>query len=116
MNTNFTPGPWIAFRMVDEDGNLLTPEAVGEYMKNSTIVGLEETGRLDFYGVSCTKHGGDADVCFTGNGPTSAFNAALIAAAPDLYDALEPFANYACGCGECQNCKALAAIKRACGE
>ena len=39
------------------------------------------------------------------------------AAADDLMEALEPFANFACDPpNECHNCKALAAIKKAKGE
>jgi len=41
-----------------------------------------ETGSLDFYAVLCEKDDGTADVCHTGNGPTSAANAEFIANAP----------------------------------
>jgi hypothetical protein len=45
----------------------------------------------------------------------------LIAAAPELYEALEPFASFACdephvGEPECNNCKARAALAKARGE
>ena len=44
-------------------------------------------------------------------------NAQLIAAAPELYTALEPFAKFACDepC-DCFNCIARAALKKARGE
>jgi hypothetical protein len=43
-------------------------------------------------------------------------NACLVAAAPELLEALRPFAQFACGCGECHNCIAQAAIAKAEGK
>lgn len=61
----------------------------------------------------------DIMICENG-GETSAIedkaNARLIAAAPDLFKALKPFANFACSPpGECKcfNCKARDAINKA---
>jgi hypothetical protein len=44
-------------------------------------------------------------------------NGRLIAAAPELLEALEPFAKFACDePNDCFNCRARAAIKKARGE
>ena len=58
-----------------------------------------------------------AEIC----APTSAPNAHLIAAAPDLYEALLPFARFACdephvNEPDCNNCIARAALSKARGE
>lgn len=78
-----TPQQWTAYRMVHADTGLpFTAEEHGEYMRNSVIKSAGESGSTDFYFVRVEKPDGPADVCLTGNGPTSAANADLIAHAP----------------------------------
>jgi hypothetical protein len=79
-----TPGPWTAFRMAGEDGQPLRAAAAATYVAQC----IEAGGDRDFYAVSVQTEGGP-DICHTGNGPTSAENARLIAAAPDLLEALK---------------------------
>lgn len=71
-----TPGPWLAFRMVDEAGNPLRGDAAAKYVADCIGVNPEN----DFFAVAQPGES-KPDVCHTGNGPTSAVNAALIAAA-----------------------------------
>ncbi len=125
-----TPEPWQAVRLVHaETGLPMTPDEIGEYVKNSVIKSLEQSGTTDFMAVMCEKGDGSYDVCHVGNGPTSPANAALIAQAPtllrqrdELLELLRPFADMWCGeakpgedeC-ECHNCTAyqyIAAIER----
>lgn len=83
--SGFSAGPWTACRMVhDERGDDLTPEELGEYVKNSVIKSAQASRSTAFLFVSCEKADGPADVCHVGNGPTSPANARLIAAAPNL--------------------------------
>lgn len=85
-----TPGPWTVYAMVHEDTNEpMTPEQIGEYVKNSVIKSAEQSGTRQFLFVSAQKPDGPADVCHVGNGPTSPANAKLIAAAPELLAALK---------------------------
>lgn len=90
---NWTPGPWSAARMTVH-GSLPNREQLIEYITRTVDAGLAE-GRTDFYFVWCTKEDGDADVCHTGNGPTSLANAHLIAAAPEMYSILKRVLSYA---------------------
>ena len=77
-------GKWTACRMVHhERGDDLTPEELGEYVKNSVVKSAEASGSSAFLFVSVEKPDGDADVCHVGNGPTSPQNADLIQHAPD---------------------------------
>lgn len=76
-----TPGPWLPFTMAaDDNGTRLTPEQIGDYVKNSVIKSYAESGSDKFIFVSCEKEDGPADVCHVGNGPTSPQNAAFITA------------------------------------
>jgi hypothetical protein len=78
-----TPGPWTWGRLVDDTGEPLRGEPLEAYVLGT----IERSGGADFFAVLCEKPDGPADVCHTGNGPTSAENARLIAAAPDLLEA-----------------------------
>ena len=81
-----TPGPWVAARMVNEkNGLLLSRNELMEYLSATIDVSAKASGGYGFYFVI----GEGKDVCHTGNGPTSAVNAALIAAAPELLELLE---------------------------
>jgi hypothetical protein len=77
--TKWTQGPWSAEHLA-LTGKAAMKEYVGECV---------DKGGADFYAVLVEKPDGRYDVCHAGNGPTSAANAALCAAAPDLYAALE---------------------------
>jgi hypothetical protein len=85
-----TPGEWRAFNMVHEDhGGPMTPEELGEYVKNSVIKSLEFGGSPDRFLFISTGEEDAPDICHVGNGPTGPANARLIAAAPNLLDALK---------------------------
>ncbi len=71
-----SPPPWREARMIhDETGEPLTREQMIEYVTNTVRV----SGGDSFYFVYIEKDDGPADVCHTGNGPTSLANSALIA-------------------------------------
>ena len=86
--SKFTKAPWVPHNMTHEEGRPMTAEEIGEYVTNSVKMG--ETGRFLFISA---KHddGGNCDVCHIGNGPHGPYNANLIAAAPDMYEALRWF-------------------------
>lgn len=75
-----TPGPWTGHRMGIEK------DRIGEYVQASVNVSPGD----DFFFI-CAKRpdGSDADLCLTGNGPTSAINTQyIIAANPEVIRAL----------------------------
>lgn len=79
-----SPGQWQACRMTHEErGGDLTPEELGEYVKNSVIKSQADSGSTAFFFVSVDKGDGPADVCHVGNGPTSPANADFIQHAKD---------------------------------
>ena len=70
-----TPGKWFSYRMTDENtGEPITHERYLEYMTNSL-----KLGGKDLFFVYVEKSDGGADVCHSGNGPTSMQNAHFIA-------------------------------------
>lgn len=84
-----TSGNWQAFNMVHADrGDAMTPEEIGEYVKNSVLKSIEDGGSADRF-LFVSSGGPDArDICLVGNGPDGPANAALIAAAPHLLSIL----------------------------
>lgn len=74
-----TPGPWTP-HILDADKNF-----IGSYVQTC----IDASPGDNFYFVIGTHPDGHlADVCHVGNGPSSMKNALLIAAAPDLLEAL----------------------------
>lgn len=90
VETTHTPGHWTAFNMVHSErgGDAMTPEELGEYVKNNVIKSLEFGGSAERFLFISTGGEGDPDICHVGNGPRGPANARLIAAAPELLDAL----------------------------
>ena len=87
--TKFTQGPWTAYNMVNsETGAPMTPGEISEYVGNCVRARPECS---DFLFISAEKDGVPADVCHVGNGSDGPYNAHLIAAAPELYEALAAF-------------------------
>jgi hypothetical protein len=113
-----TPGPWNPHVMTHVDrGDLLTPEELGEYVKNSVIKSALESDTTEFVFVSADKQDGPADICHVGNGPTRAANARLIAAAPELLAALKLALPCVLDHESEENCRlVLAAIAKAEGK
>lgn len=73
-----TQGCWTACRMTHlERGDDLTPDELGEYVKNCVLVG----GERPFLFVSVEVGGVSVDLCHIGNGPNGPNNAAFIQAA-----------------------------------
>ncbi len=76
--SKFTPGPWEAFTL---DKPL---EAIPKYVAAC----IANSGGNDFYIVEGRDEDGVFDVAHVGNGPRGFKHAHLIAAAPELYEAL----------------------------
>lgn len=122
-----TPGNWRAFNMVHADrGDAMTPEEIGEYVKNSVIKSIENGGSRERFLFVSTDAPDSPDICLVGNGPDGLANAVLIAAAPGLLAAAQQYAerycmdealsveNCTCGVEQHEDAKALfAAIKQA---
>lgn len=85
MDTKHTKGEWQAFNMVHADrGDAMTPEEIGEYVKNSVLKSIADGGSADRFLFISTGEEGAPDICLVGNGPNGPANAKLIAAAPEL--------------------------------
>lgn len=85
-----TQGKWQAFNMVHADrGDALTPQEIGEYVKNSVLKSIENGGAVDRFLFVSTDEQGSPDICLVGNGPDGPANAVLIAAAPELLAILD---------------------------
>ena len=70
---------WNGYRMT-VDGELPTDDELVEYLTNAILEGSRDhEGRVEFHFVHVEKDDGPADVCHTGNGPTSRANAEWIA-------------------------------------
>lgn len=122
-----TSGNWRAFNMVHaERGDAMTPEEIGEYVKNSVIKSIESGGSKDRFLFISTDEQDSPDICLIGNGPDGPANAVLIASAPEVLAAAQQYAgrycmdearsveNCTCGIEQHEDAKALfAAIKKA---
>lgn len=86
-----TPGPWKAYNMVNAEGKPMTAEEIGEYVKQCVIQSVKDGGTMDRFLYVSTEAEGGPDICHVGNGPCGPFNSVLIAAAPEMLQALERF-------------------------
>lgn len=68
-----------------ETGKRMTPEEIGEYVANAVRARPECD---DFLFISALVDGVPKDVCHIGNGEAGPYNALLMAASHDLYEAL----------------------------
>lgn len=84
-----TPTPWKAFNMVhSERGDAMTPDELGEYVKNNVIKSVESGGSLERFLFISTDGENAPDICHVGNGPRGPDNAAFIVLAVNSHDAL----------------------------
>jgi len=97
IETKHTPGPWLNTYFCKPDGEpILTVQDVADTIAGSA----HHSERAELFGVSLDDAKSDPDgratvVCYTGNGPNAHNNARLIAAAPELLEALRAL-NHAC--------------------
>lgn len=93
MSNEHTKGEWKAFNMVHADhGGPMTPEEIGEYVKNSVIKSIENGGSAERFLFISTGEEGAPDIALVGNGPRGPANARLIIKAPELYALAERIA------------------------
>lgn len=80
-----TPGPWIPYILDKPLSN------IPAYVQTC----IDSSGGNDFYFVGAVDpERGDVDIAHVGNGPRAKTHARLIAAAPDLYEALTSMLTY----------------------
>ena len=94
MSEKFTPGPW----ELTHPGPLLHGKRV---FAGTKYIGIIDNSDMDVAEIDANAH--------------------LIAAAPDMYEAVKKMCNNAldlgyCHMTDCGNCKSMAAIKKAMGE
>lgn len=106
MNDKHTPGPWVVGQWKQD--NLSRIEQFIESLRQN-----EESRPYLAVFIQGESQDKDLNIAACGYGPTSMANAQLIAAAPDLLEALEGFVNEmaTCSCGGvkggetwCMNC------------
>lgn len=108
-----TLGTWNVYNMVHhERGDAMTPEEVGEYVKNCMLKSVEDGGTLDRFLFVSTGEG-EPDICHVGNGPRGPANARLIAAAPELLEAAEWLIAYETAMNEGHDVEAMVAYSEA---
>lgn len=78
-----TPTPWIWANYVNEDG---TPITSKEQIKAVICASIDKGEGLFLAGVGGQDEHGECVVCYTGNGPRSHENAALIVRAVNTHD------------------------------
>jgi hypothetical protein len=86
----------MSVQLVNEDGSKMTAQESSEYVANTAIHGSE-----GFYAVQARKDDGKLyDVCHTGNGPDSEWNASAIAEAVNYHERLIEALHHAMQCWE----------------
>jgi hypothetical protein len=81
-------GPWQGVLLDFGVLEGVAPDATEKERMKTYVAGSIDLGGDRFYAVLCEKPDGLADVCHTGNGPTSAANATFLAAAREAVPAL----------------------------
>jgi hypothetical protein len=81
-------GPWQGVLLDFGALEGAAPDATEKERMKTYVAGSIDLGGDKFYAVLCEKPDGLADVCHTGNGPTSAANAMFLAAAREAVPAL----------------------------
>lgn len=78
MTTSHTPTPWKAFNMVNDEGNPLSADEIGLYVKNSFNKSIENGGSSERFLFIAAEDGTGPDLAHIGNGPLGKENAAFI--------------------------------------
>lgn len=86
MANGHTKGPWIWTTFTKPDGS---PIQSAQDVAETTSFSALKSDRAELHGVTLSGDDDGVVVCYTGNGPNAHNNARLIAAAPDMYEALD---------------------------